>query len=140
MSTVDVNNEIPSDTLFPGGSVALSEDLFGETAWLIIEKSLIQAEQLGHAQIGLSALLLSMIDQPSEGDNAEAVQELTAKLKEVVGAEETPRKPLELSRNFLTEDVQRVLVTAFEFAENDADHRSNRSIFGRRFWRRRRIS
>ncbi len=45
--------------------------------------------------------------------------EFTGKLREFFGTEETSQIRLELSRDFLTEDVQRVLQSAYEFAEKD---------------------
>ena len=112
MSTGKANNEIHLQGLF-SDSGALSERLFGESAWFIIERSLIRAETLGRVDVGLSALLLSMVDQASEDDANESVHEIKEKLNEIFRTNESlesPKKSLELTGEFLTENVQQALL------------------------------
>ncbi|MCA9068287.1 MAG: hypothetical protein KDA84_05160, partial [Planctomycetaceae bacterium] len=101
------------------GAFRLNEEAFSEPAWVIVEASRVQAESLGHKQIGLTALLLSMIEQVNGNGEAETFQSLLEKLRRVFGAEESAEEPLELSKDFMSEEVQRVLSAAAEAAGKD---------------------
>lgn len=118
MSTVEANPTLV-EKLFSDETGGLVEESFNESTLLIIQNSLSQAEKLGQSQIGLSAFLLAMIEQSDEHDETPPIQEFAAKLKVFIGDDESAHRALELTREFLTEDVQRVLVTAYELAEND---------------------
>jgi hypothetical protein len=85
MSTAEANNEVLSERLFSGEPAALSEGLFSNSAWLIMESSRVDSEKLAHAQIGLGALMLAMIGQPSESKSADSVHEVEAQGKERFG-------------------------------------------------------
>ena len=117
MSTASASSQL-LEMLF-SGTLSLSEERFSSSAWLIMEQSKSFAETLGHKRIGLTSLLLGMIDQPSNEAESNSLEYLIEKLMDLFGAGDRSEHPLELSRDFLTEDVQRVLQSAYEFAEND---------------------
>jgi ATP-dependent Clp protease ATP-binding subunit ClpA len=106
-------------SIFSVETSSLIQDPFSEAAWFIVEQAMASAENLGHAQIGLAALLLAMTQNRNEEIDINSTQTLSENLRELLRSGEPAAHPLELTQEFFTEDVQRVLQTASQVAEND---------------------